>query len=286
MPTIARRLASLLRPKTDPSPIVNKPPNTNACPHHRMARILYAVMLTLLITIAIPIVVLRVLTSSFMEDNRMQGFVFDTTESDGEPSMKFVMAALPRMLYQVPTKLALVAAVLSIFLYGAHLGFVGTDWKSGKRTQTYAFRRNIMLLHITNALVILFALVSIYVAHKSASHFRDGYVNFRASVMNDISPEQTYFRYSVGRFDLETWACELKDVKGAAMVQDDYSKQCHIEVAGRDIMIPFMILSWLVAGVSVWGFVGGGRRSPDGERVKTQDVGLELGKMRVSSSSN
>lgn len=148
------------------------------------------------------------------------------------------------------------------------------------QTQSWAFRRNIMFLHITNALLVLFALVSIYVTHRNASHFRDGYVNFRASFMNDTAdPTENYFRYNIGRFDLETWACELKDVRGAAMVRDDYSKQCSVEVAARTIMIPFVIVSCVLAGIGVWSLVGGGRRGPDGERMKTEDVNMEMGKI-------
>jgi hypothetical protein len=78
---------------------------------------------------------LKAVTYSFIEDNRMMGFDFDTTEEDGEPGETIVMAALPKMLYPVPAKLALVAAAISIFLSVAHLGFVGTDWKSGKRVR-------------------------------------------------------------------------------------------------------------------------------------------------------
>jgi hypothetical protein len=98
---------------------------------------------------------------------------------------------------------------------------------------------------------------------------------------NNSAMDDNFFRYSIGTFDLETWACELKDVRGAIMVKDDYSKQCEIELAGRATMIPFVLVAWLVAGISIWGLVGGGRRGPDGERVKTQDVGLEMGKMNA-----
>lgn len=146
-----------------------------------------------------------------------------------------------------------------------------------------------MFLHIMNAILVLFALVSIYVTHRSTSHFRDGYVNFRATFMDDNSSSRKYqsqsdsevFQYNIGTFDLETWSCELKDVRGVGMVASDYAHQCSIELAGRAIMIPFVIIAWLVAGIGIWGLVGGGRRGPDGERVKTEDVGLEMGKMNA-----
>ncbi|KAF1849629.1 uncharacterized protein K460DRAFT_298227 [Cucurbitaria berberidis CBS 394.84] len=280
LPSIAGKATSLFQPRKDASPMFNRPLDS-ACPHHRIARILYATFLTLLILISIPVVALKAMTYSFIEDNRMMGFMFETTERDGRESISVVMAALPRMLYHAPAKLALVAAVISIFLGAAHLGFVGVDWKNGKRTQTYAFRRNIMFLHITNSILVLFALVSIYVTHKSTSHFRDGYVNLRASRMADTSSEN-FFRYNIGTFDLETWSCELKNVQGATMVAEDYGKQCKIEVAGRAVMIPFVIFAWLVAGIGIWGLVGGGRRGPDGERIKTEEVGLEMGKMNAT----
>lgn len=140
-----------------------------------------------------------------------------------------------------------------------------------------------MFLHITNALLILFALVSVFVTHKNVSHFRDGYVESRANFINDKSNNENYFRYNIGRFDLETWACDLKDVKGAAMVQDDYRRQCGIEMAARNLMIPFIILAVGLAGVGVWGLLSGGRRGPDGERMRTEDVGLEMDKLRAES---
>ena len=140
-----------------------------------------------------------------------------------------------------------------------------------------------MFLHITNAIVVLFALVSIYFTHRKTSHFRERYVNSRASRMNDtVDTQENFFRYNIGTFDLETWACELKDVRGAAMVKDDYSRQCGIEIAGRAFMIPFLIVAWSVAAVGIWGLVGGGRRGPDGERIKTEEVGLEMGKMNAT----
>ncbi|KAL1797222.1 hypothetical protein ACET3X_003828 [Alternaria dauci] len=283
LPPAANKVTSLFRSKKDPPPVFNQPLNTSSCPHHRIARLLYSVFLSLLLIISIPVITLKALTYSFIEDNRMMGFTFQTTRKNGELGEAIVMAALPRMLYAIPAKLAIIAATLSICLAAAHLGFVGTDWKMGKRTQSYAFRRNIMFLHITNAIVVLFALVSIYVTHKNTSHFREGFVNFRASRMNiTAATQQNFFRYNFGTFDLETWACELQHVRGAAMVREDYSKQCGVEIAGRAVMVPFMVITWAVAAIGLWGFVGGGRRGPDGERMKTEEVGLEMGKMNAT----
>lgn len=133
LPPVAVKVTSLFRSRKDASNVFNQPLNTSACPHHRIARILYTVCLTVLLMIAIPVITLKALTYSFIEDNRMQGFVFQTTEKDEETGIEVVLAALPRMLQVAPAKIALVAAVLSIFLSATHLGFVCSDWRSGKR---------------------------------------------------------------------------------------------------------------------------------------------------------
>jgi hypothetical protein len=143
-----------------------------------------------------------------------------------------------------------------------------------------------MLLHLMNSIIVLFALISILITHKSSSQFRDGYVNFSATKNGQKpspKPSSTpkFFRYSLGTFDLETWSCELKDVRGTGMARDDYNNQCAIEVAGRATMIAFMVLAWLVAAIGIWSLFKGGRRGPDGERIKTEDVGLEMGKMNA-----
>jgi len=249
---------------------------------------------------AISVIILKAVTYSFIEDNRMMGFNLETTRRNGEPGEEIIMAALPKRLYYVPAKLAIIAGAISLCHGAAHLGFVITDWKSGKRvnesyqcsmpnrltksqTQSYAFRRNIMFLHITNAILVLFALVSMYITHKNSSHFRSGYVAFRASHMHNTTEDQeSFFRYNVGTFDVETWACELQGVEGAVMVQEDYGRQCGIELAGRAIMVPFVAAAWLVAGIGTWGFIGGGRRGPDGERMKTDELGLEMSKMNAT----
>jgi hypothetical protein len=135
IPPIGEKVTSIFHLRTRASPVFNQPLNTNSCPHHRISRLLYSIFLTLLLIIAIPVITLKAMTYSFIEDNRMMGFSFETTEKDGEPGETIVMAALPKMLYPVPAKLALVAAAISILLGMAHVSFVGTDWKNGKRVR-------------------------------------------------------------------------------------------------------------------------------------------------------
>jgi hypothetical protein len=134
LPTVSVKVISLLKPHTKPAPVpMFNQPLPSGCPHHRMSRILFAIFLSLLIAIAIPVISLKAIAYSFLDTNEDTGFIFETTEADGEPGTKVIMAALPRRLFLTPAKIALVAAVLSIFSAMAHLTFVVVDWKDGKR---------------------------------------------------------------------------------------------------------------------------------------------------------
>ena len=147
-----------------------------------------------------------------------------------------------------------------------------------------------MFIHFTNGILVLFSLVSIYMTHKMSSHFREGYIVRQADRENSPDSNSSNngnnnntndgVRYNKGTFDLETWSCELKTVEGAMMVWEDYGKQCSIEMASRGIMIPFVVVGFVLAGLSIWQMIGG-RRDADGERMKTEDVGLEMGKFNA-----
>jgi hypothetical protein len=136
LPPIADKVTSLFQPQKKSHPIFNRP-LASGCPHHRMSRTLHAVFLSFLVLLSIPVITLKALTYTFIEDNRDTGFVFKTTEEDEGPGILVVLAALPRMLHHAPAKLALVAAVVSITLGIAHLGFVLVDWKDGNRVCSF-----------------------------------------------------------------------------------------------------------------------------------------------------
>ncbi|RMZ66080.1 hypothetical protein GMOD_00005147 [Pyrenophora seminiperda CCB06] len=275
---VAAKVTSLFHMKKLASPVSNKPIDIKSYPHHRMSRLLYSIFLSILFAISITVVALKAKSYSFVEDNRMTGFDFQMATGAGEPDQEIVVATLPHRVYAIPAKLAIFSAAISILIAAAHLGFVVTDWKKGDRTQSHVFRRNIMFFHLVNAFVVLIALVLIEFTHAKTAHFRADYINDLASQRNAT---QTYVRYNRGTFDLETWTCELYRTQGVGMVQDDYGKQCADEIAGRGVMIPFMLLAWLIAGVGIWGFIKGGQRAPDVEAVKTQEDGFEMDKMHV-----
>jgi hypothetical protein len=93
----------------------------------------FAISLSLLVAISIPVITLKIMNYTFIDTNHDMGFIFETTEDDGGAGMKVVMAALPRMLYLTPQKITLIAAVSSIFTCIGHLGFVIVDWQDGRR---------------------------------------------------------------------------------------------------------------------------------------------------------
>jgi hypothetical protein len=133
-----------------------------------------------------------------------------------------------------------------------------------------------MFLHFSNSIIILLALISLYVTHKSSSHFSLRYITDKA----DRPSSDDGMRYDRGTFDLETWSCELQNVAGASMVREDYKRQCGVEMAGRALMVVFLVMGWGLAGVSIWGMVGGWRDG-EGERIKTDVVEVEMGRMNA-----
>lgn len=134
-PVIAKIRSLVQNPQQNGTPVFNKPLNTNSCPHHRKSRLLHSVLLILLLAMAITLVTLKAATYDFVEDNRMTGFTFEAPRNSSNTGEAIVMGALPRKLYTVPTKLAIIAAVIPISIATAHLGFVIVDWKSGKRVR-------------------------------------------------------------------------------------------------------------------------------------------------------
>jgi len=132
-----------------------------------------------------------------------------------------------------------------------------------------------MFLHFGNSIVVLLALVSISVTHKSTSQFRERYINYVA----DRPSSMDGMRYRIGTFDLETWSCELSTVNGARMVWEDYGRQCVIETAGRGLLICFMVVACALAGLSIWGMIS--KRDAHGDRIRTEQVEVEMGKMNA-----
>ncbi|KAF1976052.1 hypothetical protein BU23DRAFT_578853 [Bimuria novae-zelandiae CBS 107.79] len=250
-------------------PVFNQPVDTER--RYHVTRILFAVLLSLLIATATAVIGLRAITINFIEDNRDTGFEYKAEN----PNDSVIVAALPRTLYTAPAKLALIAGGISIFVGASHLAFVIMDWKVGKKTQAYAFRRNMMFLHFFNTVLILFALISIFVTHKSSSHVNVRYIELKS---DRISPTDG-MRYNIGKFDLETWSCGWVPIPGATMVHDDYDAQCRVEVAGRAMMVLFLVLGMGLAGLSIWSMLGG--RDINGERIKTEEVGVEMDRMNA-----
>ena len=134
LPPLVAKVKSRVLSKQQGSPVFNQPLNTNSCPHHRKARQLYGISLVTLFVMSLLAITLKGITYSFIEDNRMTGFVFDATTPDNGDE-KIDMAALPGVIYTLPTKLAIITAAISISVAVAHLGLVIVDWKSGKRVR-------------------------------------------------------------------------------------------------------------------------------------------------------
>ncbi|KAF1358795.1 hypothetical protein EJ07DRAFT_123296 [Lizonia empirigonia] len=273
--TIAGRISSIFKPRNS-APHAAKPPPYNDDRHYQLLRLTLVASFTLLILLSIPALVLKAYSYSFIESNAEMGFYLVNDEIPGEPQGQILVAALPDHLFRVPEKLVLVVAMLNILLSMAQLAFVAWDWKAGRRTLTRAFQRNALLLHIVNVILVLTTLIAMFVSHKASSAFKEELI-LRAP--NAVSPSGfKYFRYDAGTFDLETWACALKDLRAAGDARMDYKAQCDIEVAGRTIMVPFFLVALAVAGVSAWALIVGGKQRPRSEFLWAKDNDLEQNK--------
>jgi hypothetical protein len=115
------QVTTIFRPK----PVFNRPFLER---QHRMSRILYIVNLSLLLALSIAVISTKAITVAFIEDNKDTGFMFET--DDPEPT---ILAALPKMLFVAPAKIALCAAAITVFVSIGHLIFIARDWKDGSR---------------------------------------------------------------------------------------------------------------------------------------------------------
>lgn len=133
-----------------------------------------------------------------------------------------------------------------------------------------------MILHVVNTALVLFALIGLSVAHKDSSTFQYQLIPNEPTA---VSPSgYHYHRYDSGIFDLETWTCELKNMRRVGDARKDYSAQCQIETAARMILVPFFLAAITVAGLSVWAFVVGGKQMLGSKEVYTKNIDLETGK--------
>lgn len=260
---------------------------------YRLMRLLSTLSLTLLLLLSIPALALKAYSYSFIEMNVEMGFYLVNSENQMAVQGETLVAALPLNLFRVPEKLVLVVAMLNILLSTAHLAFVAWDWRSGRRvssrkstfrkasahitqTQTRAFRRNALILHTINTILVLVALIAMSVSHKASSKFQADLI---PKEPNAISPSgYRYYRYDDGTFDLETWTCELMHPEAVGEARKDYHTQCDIERAGRMIMAPFFLVALAVTGLSVWALVTGSEQGPINEHIYTKDADLETGK--------
>ncbi|KAF2204238.1 hypothetical protein GQ43DRAFT_365064 [Delitschia confertaspora ATCC 74209] len=239
LPTIKMPSLDVLKPK----PVFNRPVNLR----RRAGQVPKWLSITFLasqILVSTAVMGLKAATINFVRENGTRGFMFTL-----QNSRHTVLAALPKDLYSGTAKLALMAAISSTLFAVCHMVFVLRERKHNSKPQTYIFRRNVMFLNIINTLLILFSMVALFVTHKSSSHFSVRYMSRKGGFGKDGI-------YNRGTFDLETWSCELQSIPGAKVAWDDYASQCRIEVAGRMMMVPFLLLGIGVTCISVAQMMG------------------------------
>jgi hypothetical protein len=119
------KMPTVFAKKIEPEPVFNQPVPLQR--NYKIARGLQTTLLILIIICATVVIILKVMTINFVEDNRETGF-----EWKGE-EQAVLMAALPRKLYNAPAKIALVAGAISICVGVGHFLFITIDWKHGTK---------------------------------------------------------------------------------------------------------------------------------------------------------
>jgi hypothetical protein len=76
---------------------------------------------------------------------------------------------------------------------------------------------------------------------------------FSANYDREYNLTPSAYVYDMGKFDLETWVCEVGEVKS---LSKRFGEQCHLERAGRLVSVAWMLVACVVVGVAAWVFWG------------------------------
>lgn len=127
---------------------------------HRICRILHLTLLLLLVILSIALVSLKSMTVAFIAENAERGFTFDAGIRKGVKTEPFVLAALPRNLYDAPAKLAIVAGVVAVAVGVTHGALL--IWDARKSQQVRRPLLEILNNHLSSSIPASF---STYYSH-------------------------------------------------------------------------------------------------------------------------
>ena len=98
---------------------------------------------------------------------------------------------------------------------------------------------------VINYVVSLAAIAWVWIVHNESTHFEPGLL----PSMNSNWDHDEMIPYSIGKFDLATWTCDLNQQGAAA-----YSMLCTVESAQLYLMVPFAGLNFICVCSGIWAY--------------------------------
>ncbi|KAI9696251.1 MAG: hypothetical protein M1836_005804 [Candelina mexicana] len=209
-------------------------------------RVSFMVVLFSFLVLSIAILALKTSTLNFISANyETGGFEISLTPTPQDPRDHRTLGFLPLYLYRAPAKLAIAVGALSMLTSLAGLAFTIFFWPDGKRTYKFAPRKDLSVVYLFNALLVLIAFIYLFATHAKSAHFNALYNDPQSG----FGPGSVY---TGGKFDLETWVCDLTAFRGIGNQFNLYSIQCNNEAAGRWMFLSLLLLAFATPGVAFW----------------------------------
>jgi hypothetical protein len=90
-----------------------------------------------------------------------------------------------------------------------------------------------------NAVLSSATAIYFFKTNESSAHFDSQHIS------------QTVW-YDQGKYDIETWTCELRVYAGGPHLLDDFSRQCKIENVGRLMLLMLCFVAIVTALLGLW----------------------------------
>ena len=87
--------------------------------------------------------------------------------------------------------------------------------------------------------------VYLFKIHIESSHFNPTFLD---AILGNMSGPNAFF--SAGKFDLETWTCELSNFR-----PDIFSSTCKVERVRRWFMLPYVLVTLVSVATGLWAFI-------------------------------
>ncbi|KAI9709032.1 MAG: hypothetical protein M1812_007788 [Candelaria pacifica] len=236
-----------------------------------ITRVCFIAILICTCVFSIAVLALKVSSLNFITANyETGGFEISLSPTPQNPEAHRMLGSLPLYLFKAPTKLAIAVSTLSTLFSLPGLAFTLFFWPDGKRVrninsstdsmrnnetntkiQTYKIspRKILPFIYIINTILVLSAFIYLSLTHTQSTHFN-------ASYTDSVGSFGPGGYYTGGKFDLETWVCDLAAFPGIGDQFNQFDLQCDNESAGRWELLGLFFSSLVTAGVAFFWALG------------------------------